>query len=158
MKKRFLRCLFALQAHRLGRRLLRRRILVLAYHGFTDVREHPGIENSHGKHLDIERFRRQVAYLKAHYNVVPLERVVNCYAGTERLPPYSVAITIDDGYESVYRLAYPVLQEYRVPATVFVTTGFVEGREPLWTDRLEYALTATSAARLELTIENRARA
>jgi peptidoglycan/xylan/chitin deacetylase (PgdA/CDA1 family) len=152
MKKRFLQCLFHLGVHRVMRRLLRRRVLVLAYHGFTDAREHPGIENSHGKHLDVGRFSVHLAYLKAHYNVIPLERVVRHYTKGEPIPPRSVAITIDDGYESTYALAFPVLRRFQVPATVFVTTGFVEDTEPLWTDRLEYALTATTASRLEMTI------
>jgi len=157
MKRAFLTLLFYLRAQRLMRLLLGRRHLVLAYHGFTDAPDHPGIENSHGKHLDIGRFRQHVAYLKANYNVVPLERVIQHYRNADALPPRTVAITIDDGYESTGTLAYPVLQEYQLPATVFVTTGFVEDGEPLWTDRLEYALTATTASRLQVTIEGQTR-
>lgn len=38
-------------------------------------------------------------------------------------PPRSVVITFDDGYRSVYDVAFPVLQSHRIPATVFLTTG-----------------------------------
>lgn len=45
----------------------------------------------------------------------------------------SVVVTFDDGYESVYREAYPILHELRVKATVFVTTQFVDGAiAPPW--------------------------
>ncbi len=36
-------------------------------------------------------------------------------------------VTFDDGYENVFQFAYPVLQRLQVPATIFVTTGFVTG-------------------------------
>ncbi len=134
------------------RLLLGRRILVLAYHGFTDRRAHAGIENSHGKHINVEAFRQHVEYLKAHYNVIPLQRLVDFYAGEAPLPARPVVITIDDGYESTYRLAYPILKRYQVPATVFVTTDFVDGKQWLWTDRIERALSATSTARLDVAV------
>ncbi|MEU0067252.1 polysaccharide deacetylase family protein, partial [Streptomyces albidoflavus] len=44
------------------------------------------------------------------------------------LPPRPVLITFDDGYEGVYRHALPVLAELALPATVFVTTGWLRGR------------------------------
>lgn len=152
MKRRFLATLFRLQVHRLARLLLRRRVLVLAYHGFTDKRTHEGIENSHGKHINVDVFRSHIEYLKAHYNLIPLQRLLDYHAGTASLPPRAVVITIDDGYESTYRLAYPVLKQYQVPATVFVTTSFVDAGEWLWTDRIEQALSATSSDRLEIAI------
>jgi peptidoglycan/xylan/chitin deacetylase (PgdA/CDA1 family) len=157
MKRRLLTLLFSLQVHRAMRVLLRRRVLVLAYHGFTDARAHPGIENSHGKHLDIQRFRQHVRYLKQRYNVIPLARLVRYYRDGEAVPPRTAVVTIDDGYQSTCELAYPVLKEYGIPATVFVTTGFIEDSEPLWTDRLEYALTATTVSRLQVTIGGQTR-
>lgn len=50
------------------------------------------------------------------------------------LPSKSLVITIDDGYESAYREAFPILQEHGMTATVFVTTGRRASRNP--SDRL----------------------
>ncbi|MBN8730166.1 MAG: polysaccharide deacetylase family protein [Acidobacteria bacterium] len=47
-------------------------------------------------------------------------------------------ITFDDGYANNYSLAFPILQRYRAKATVFLTTGFVDRRIHLGTDRLDY--------------------
>ena len=38
----------------------------------------------------------------------------------EPVPPYVVVVTFDDGFESVYEHAWPVLREFRIPATIFV--------------------------------------
>jgi peptidoglycan/xylan/chitin deacetylase (PgdA/CDA1 family) len=39
------------------------------------------------------------------------------------IPERSVAITFDDGYSSVYECAFPILQQYNMPATLFLTVG-----------------------------------
>jgi len=155
MKRLFLRSLLALQVHRLTRFLYRSKVVVLAYHGFTDQRTHPGIENSQGKHLHVDTFRAQLAYLAKHYNVVPLQQIVDHYAGRAPLPPRALAITIDDGYESNYALAFPALAEHHLPATIFLTTDFVDQKELQWTDRIEYSLSATSAPRLDVAVGDR---
>lgn len=36
-----------------------------------------------------------------------------------------VVITFDDGYESVYKFAFPILQKYSFVASVFIITGYV---------------------------------
>jgi peptidoglycan/xylan/chitin deacetylase (PgdA/CDA1 family) len=38
-------------------------------------------------------------------------------------PKHSLAITFDDGYQSVYEQAFPVLQRYQMTANVFLTVG-----------------------------------
>jgi peptidoglycan/xylan/chitin deacetylase (PgdA/CDA1 family) len=45
------------------------------------------------------------------------------------MPVKPMAITIDDGYLDNYTIAYPVLEKWKVPATVFIATDFVEKRE-----------------------------
>ncbi|MCK4589168.1 MAG: polysaccharide deacetylase family protein [Nanoarchaeota archaeon] len=47
---------------------------------------------------------------------------------------------MDDGYLSNYSLAYPILKKLNIPATIFLTTSFVNQKEFLWMDRVEYAL------------------
>lgn len=41
----------------------------------------------------------------------------------QAFPERAFAVTFDDGYESVYREAFPVLKKYRIAATVFLTVG-----------------------------------
>jgi len=48
----------------------------------------------------------------------------------------SVLLTVDDGYQDFYNLAFPILKKYEVPATVFFTTDFIDKRIWLWHDLL----------------------
>jgi peptidoglycan/xylan/chitin deacetylase (PgdA/CDA1 family) len=45
---------------------------------------------------------------------------------------YHFALTFDDALQSFVRNALPVIEEYRLPAAVFVPTGWM-GRKPVWT-------------------------
>lgn len=129
----------------------RRKLVILLYHGFTDE-QFQGIRNNQGKHVHIEKFRRQLAFLTRHYNIVPLRQAVDYCGGRGSLADNSVVITMDDGYESNYSLAWPVLREFDAPASIFITTGFVDAGEFLWTDRLEYAIDTTSADKVDFEV------
>lgn len=43
-----------------------------------------------------------------------------------------VCLTFDDGYQDNYDIAYPLLKRLGVPFTVYVTTGFIDNRLPMW--------------------------
>src|SRR5262249_33776780 len=84
----------------------------------------------------------------SRYEVVPLSVIVNCLAKGTPLPSQAAAITVDDGYCDFYEVAFPVLQKFNAPATVFVVADFLDGKQWIWTDRLRYLL--RRAARSEL--------
>lgn len=159
MRKILLRLFYFLGIHHWARYSARNKIVVLCYHGFTprtfSARKGgggSGIENYQGKHLDVAIFQSQLDYLKKYYQVISLEKLLAYYERGTPLPAYSLAITIDDGYESGYKLAFPLLRERGMPAAIFITTDFVDRGAWLWVDRLEYAMDRTSSRRLELKI------
>ena len=43
-----------------------------------------------------------------------------------------VCLTFDDGYQDNYSLAYPLLERLGVPFCLYVTTGFIDNRLPMW--------------------------
>ena len=76
--------------------------------------------------VSAEKFAAQLDWLARNgYRVVRLADLAAYLKGEQALPKRSVVITIDDGYESTYRLAYPLLRKHGFPATVFVYTDFV---------------------------------
>lgn len=153
LKRFFLLCLYYLQVHRLMRYLLRKKLIILMYHGFTDQETHEGIENHQGKHLFIERFKLHLEYLKKYHHVIPLEQWLESKTSGKQIPEGSVVITFDDGYQSNYTLAFPLLKAWGVPATIFLTTEFVDCRRSLWTDRVEYVMNRSNPDSFEIKME-----
>ena len=43
-----------------------------------------------------------------------------------------VCLTFDDGYQDNYDIAYPILKQMNVPFAIYVTTGFIDNRLPMW--------------------------
>jgi peptidoglycan/xylan/chitin deacetylase (PgdA/CDA1 family) len=77
-------------------------------------------------------FAAQMDWLvRNRYHVVRLGQLAAYLEGREPLPEKSVVITFDDGYESVYRHAYPVLRKHGLPATLFVYTDFIGAGDAL---------------------------
>lgn len=87
---------------------------------------------------DVNTFRAQMELLADCFTVLPLTEAVSML-GKERMPPRAVCITFDDGYRSLHDLALPILKEFGVPATVFVTSGCLDG-ENMWNDRIVEAV------------------
>jgi peptidoglycan/xylan/chitin deacetylase (PgdA/CDA1 family) len=78
-----------------------------------------------------ERFRAQLAGLLARgFRFWSLSRILACNQRQEPVPPRTLAVTFDDGFQTVYTHAWPVLQELRVPATVFLSTAYLDSCDP----------------------------
>ncbi len=76
-------------------------------------------------------FEKQIiSLLKRGFVIWPLSRIIEHGAGGQVIPPKTIAITFDDGYETVYTEAFPVLKKLGQPATVFICTAFLDGDCP----------------------------
>jgi peptidoglycan/xylan/chitin deacetylase (PgdA/CDA1 family) len=87
-----------------------------------------------------ERFEQQLEILRKRAVPLSLEGLVEGLAA-HRLPERSAVITFDDGYVDTLRYAKPILERLGLPATVFVTTGYIGGHREFWWDEL-YSLLA----------------
>jgi len=96
-------------------------------------------------------FERQMRYLKDHYRVISLSEIApHLASGT---PGLAVAITFDDGYQDNYQYAFPILRRYGLPATIFLATGGIDAREPLWFEQLARSIQATAREFIDLEID-----
>lgn len=78
-----------------------------------------------------ERFREQLSGLLARGFIAwPLRLVIEANRRGRRIPREVFVVTFDDGYENVYQHAWPVLRDLGVPATIFVSTAYLDSAEP----------------------------
>lgn len=99
--------------------------------------------------IDVETFRRQMREIRRHFNPVSLDALLEAY-DADRPIPHAVVITFDDGYEDFYKNAFPILNEEGIPATLFITTGFIDGKLWLWPDQLRFCIENSLESRLNL--------
>lgn len=97
-------------------------IPVLMYHHFTND---PNPQST--ATITAAKFRLDMAYLQvAGYTSLLPQDLKAIKEGTKAMPEKPVMITIDDGYESAYTIAYPILKETGMKATVYVIVNGVE--------------------------------
>lgn len=71
-------------------------------------------------------FEEVVRQLSTQFRPLPLPDIVDRLRCGRALPKRSVALTFDDGFRDTLTTAHPILEKYDVPATCFVTSGFVD--------------------------------
>jgi peptidoglycan/xylan/chitin deacetylase (PgdA/CDA1 family) len=81
-------------------------------------------------------FQEQLDVIKRRYRPMSLQQLIQSIE-EKRITPYSVAVTFDDGYRDNLLYGKPVLEQYAIPATVFITCGYVGKQDALWWDELE---------------------
>ncbi|MFL6213175.1 MAG: polysaccharide deacetylase family protein [Blastocatellia bacterium] len=125
----------------------RSRLLILAYHGISQDDED---QWSPELYMPASIFRERLETIKrAGCNVLPLDEAIKrLYAGS--LPNRCVALTFDDGASDFYTQAYPLLQAYGYPATVYLTTYYCDYNRPVFRGACSYILWKRRGARLNL--------
>jgi peptidoglycan/xylan/chitin deacetylase (PgdA/CDA1 family) len=103
---------------------------ILMYHNFCGAGE---IENGA---IDANLLREQFSLLDRHFRVVPLLELVEHLQPGSSPGRNSVVLTIDDGRRNFYQFAFPLLKQFRFPATLFVVSSFIGAKEWIWTDKV----------------------
>ena len=101
---------------------------------------------------DPERLQKALEYLRReNTRILPLADLLR-EGRTGGDISGAVAFTVDDGYFDIHAVAAPIFERYDCPVTVFLTTGFLDGRGWLWWDRIRFMLQETQAQSVELEI------
>jgi peptidoglycan/xylan/chitin deacetylase (PgdA/CDA1 family) len=86
---------------------------ILMYHHITD-------ENSNSVTITAENFEAQIAALaEAGYTAISFDELLAYVNEGADLPDKPIVITFDDGYLSNYEIAFPILEQYGMHATIF---------------------------------------
>ena len=123
-----------LNAHKLILNQIRGKIAILLYHRVASHIPDPQLLC-----VSTSNFDQQIKYLKANFDILSMPQLADCL-NDYRLPHKAVVITFDDGYADNYFNAFPILQHYAVPATIYVSSGYVSTDKEMLSDELEYLI------------------
>jgi len=133
----------------LVRRANRRKLSILMFHGFASG-EQQAFEKMEHKHLDVKKWRTFAHWLSSNHRVLPLGEAISFLEQGKSLPDHAMCLTIDDGFRSTHDLAFPILQELQLPASIYLATAFVDEKKPIWVDRVSYCLAKAGKSNAEL--------
>lgn len=106
-------------------------LLVLTYHRVT-----PEIPWSDSLVVTPDQFEQQVKYVNRHFRLLSARELADIIRSGNPFPVRSCLFTFDDGWKDNYTHAFPVLQAYKIPAIIFLTTGYVGTNKRFWHERL----------------------
>jgi peptidoglycan/xylan/chitin deacetylase (PgdA/CDA1 family) len=147
---------FILAFYRLGRFfglfqvarwLTRSQLRILCYHGFV-----LDDEDRFRATLFVDKafFEDRMRYLREnHYPVLHLDDAL-ARVRKGALPSCAVAITIDDGFHSVFAVAREVLQKYQMPATLYLTSYYFQKGTPIFQLAVDYMCWKSPNATVDL--------
>ena len=100
--------------------------VVFVYHRFGEPR-YPSTNTP------VAAFKAQLDYLASHgFHVWSLPRLVRTLQAGKSVPEKTVALSVDDAFQSVYENAWPLLRAHHFPVTVFVSTQVVDRHYPAY--------------------------
>jgi len=126
-------------------------LTILAYHRVLDIGDEDAFE------FDVELvsasvagFERQMRHVREHYVPLTFRDVLDRVENRVPLPRGACVVTFDDGYSDNYENAFPILRRLGIPATMFVSTGYLDSGETFWFDRVAHAVLRTRQPALAL--------
>ena len=130
--------------HRLIRVDTPSRLAVLIFHRVLPAPD-PFLAND----PDVQTFAELMRLVRERFSPLSLAEGLHRLAHNT-LPPRAVSITFDDGYADNLKVALPVLQRLEIPATLFIASGYLDGR-PMWNDQLCQAIRRCPGTSIDLT-------
>lgn len=106
-------------------------VSIILYHGVCEPSCSQGLFR---KMLPVDVFEQHLKVYKSYGTTISLQQAVEGCAAVRN----PIVLTFDDGYANNYKLAFPMLQAYGIPATVFLTTGFIDRKVFLGCDWIDY--------------------
>ncbi len=104
--------------------------------------------------VTVENFREQIKNLNSYFRIVTLDDLIS-ELEIGKLQPNTICITFDDGYYDNYQYAFPILKEFRIPATIFLTTDLIGSQKMLWHDKVLQIIKNTEIDNFRLKINGR---
>lgn len=106
--------------------------LILYFHSVSPDRD---VQKSHigpGITATTDTFREYMRILRNRFHPVTLDDIAECLEEKKEIPVRSVALTFDDGFYDNYHYAAPIMEEFDIRATFYLTSACVEHQTLPW--------------------------
>lgn len=127
MLKKFhalLTCCFAFVG---GQVLAQDNYSVLAYHSVVDESAPQAQRLYVSQTISAQQLISHFNWLKNNgYNVISWQQVIDAEQGKSTLPPKSVVLSFDDGYETMYSVIFPILKAYNYSAVFAPVSSWID--------------------------------
>ena len=91
----------------------------------------------HFDSLEPEVFSKQLQHLQNHLEFISLAKAIEL-AGLGKSLRGKCVLSFDDGYSCLPEYAFPVLEELKIPATVFIVSSIIDDQSMFWRDYVRY--------------------
>ena len=115
------------------------KLCIFLFHGVIEKQIDP-VRNYTRKHMEKDLFASCIKLLSQSGRPLSMDQVLFHLENKTPFPKNSFAITFDDGFENNMSIAAPILTDYKVPATFYVTSNFIDKNHMSWIDKIEYAV------------------
>ena len=127
-----------------------RKVTILLYHSICDFKKEGFLYYRKVISSSPKNFEKQIRYLEKKFHIISLSEYTKMIKNKGKIPRNSVIITFDDGYKNNYTNAYPILSKYKVPATIFLTSGKIGTLKSFWWDQIAWLIQKTDVLKINL--------
>ena len=127
-----------------------KRLTVLAYHRITEYAQPEFDLFVPNVSATPAIFAEHMQFVEKHFNVISMRDMHNWLTEKRPLPKNPLLITFDDGYRDNLEFAFPILQQYGFPATIFLATNYIGNNKPFFWDLIAYCFHHTAKTNVDL--------
>lgn len=124
-------------------------VAIFLLHGVIHEQTH-FVRNYTKKHITRDFFYAFLHDLSQRGSAISMDAIITCITEKKPFPKKAFSITFDDGFENNVSIALPLLRQFQIPATFYVTTDFIDRNKMSWIDRIEYAVELSMSGEITL--------
>lgn len=135
--------------------LNRNALTIIAYHRIYDIdikQEFPFDPELISASVD--NFEWQMKYIKKYSYPSRFSEVITNMQKGRKIHKRTVIVTFDDGHQDNYKNAFPILKNLRMPATIFLSTGYIGKNDLFWFDEVAYLIYRANSGKYSISAIN----
>ncbi len=113
------------------------KLLIITYHRILPKKTAKALDSYPGMVVYERSFKSHIDFLSRNYKIISMNSYLSSpdYFNENSNSKYCI-ITFDDGWRDNYDFAYPILLQNRIPATIFLTTGYIDTTKIFWPEKI----------------------